>query len=81
MAGFSLDETILATVIDGFHRGNNWSVATGASATKSSTTTPEKYFRMSLIETIRRYAKIVDSSALLEDPCNLKSVPLSAEGI
>ncbi len=56
--GFSLDELILATAIDGFHRGHNLRVAGDAIASRQSEYCELELYRRVLLDVISDYAAI-----------------------
>jgi nicotinamidase-related amidase len=56
--GFSLDESILATVIDGFHRGHSLRVTGDAVASRKPEYCELKLYRRVLLELIADYAEI-----------------------
>jgi len=58
MIGFSLDESILATVIDGFHRGHNLRVTGDAVASRQLDDCPLDLYRRVLLGLVSDYATI-----------------------
>src|SRR5262249_35096553 len=66
MAGCSLDETILATVIEGFHRGHRYRVVGDAVTCISSGGGDADHYRGSMVQAIRKFACIEQSCDLIE---------------
>ena len=65
MAGCSLDETILATVVEGFHRSHRFAIVGDAVlCARSGTDDPERY-RVAMICALGRFADIRQSSNLI----------------
>ena len=58
MIGFSLDESILATVVDGFHRGHNLRVTGEAVASRQLDDCPLDLYRRVLLGLVADYATI-----------------------
>jgi len=58
MIGFSLDESIVATVIDGFHRGHNLRVTGDAVASRQLDDCPLDLYRRVLLGLVSDYATI-----------------------
>jgi nicotinamidase-related amidase len=56
--GFSLDESILATVIDGFHRGHNLRVTGDAMASRQPEYCDLELYRRMLLDVLSDYAAI-----------------------
>ena len=66
MIGFSLDESILATVIDGFHRGHSLRVAGDATAGRQLDYCDLKTYRRMLFGLIADYAVLEPLSEALD---------------
>ena len=66
MAGCSLDETILATVIDGFHRGDRFCVVSNAVTSVQSVAGDAGVHRASMMRVIGKFAGVEQSSDLIE---------------
>jgi hypothetical protein len=66
MAGCSLDETILATVIDGFHRGHRFCVVGDAVTCVQWGAGDAAGHRASMIRAIGKFAGVEQSSDLIE---------------
>jgi nicotinamidase-related amidase len=66
MVGCSLDETILATVIDGFHRGHHFGVVGDAVTCVQSVTGDAGHHRASMMAAIGKFAGVGQSSELIE---------------
>jgi nicotinamidase-related amidase len=65
MVGCSLDETILATVIDGFHRGDRFGVVGDAVTCVQSVTGDAGHHRASMMAAIGKFAGVGQSSELI----------------
>ena len=66
MAGCSLDETILGTVVEGFHRSHRFAIVGDAVlCVRSRTADPERY-RFAMIHAIGKFAEIRQSSSLID---------------
>jgi hypothetical protein len=66
MVGCSLDETILATVIDGFHRGHRFGVVGDAVTCVQSAPGDAGHHRASMMVAIGKFAGVGQSSELIE---------------
>ena len=66
MAGCCLDETILATVIEGFHRGHRFRVVGDAVTCRVSGHGDADAYRASMVHVIGKFAGIERSSDLIE---------------
>ncbi len=66
MAGCSLDETILATVLEGFHRGHRFRVVGDAVTCVQSVAGDAEGFRASIMRAIGEFAVIDQSCDLIE---------------
>ncbi|WP_375414043.1 cysteine hydrolase family protein [uncultured Bradyrhizobium sp.] len=65
MLGFSLDETILSTVIDGFHRSHSYQVVRDAVACRRRADGDAAAYKGVLVEVIGNYARVRRSSDLI----------------
>jgi nicotinamidase-related amidase len=66
VSGFSLDETILSTVIDGFHRSHRYQIVSDAVACRRLGTGDADSYKMSVVKVIGNFAGIVESADLME---------------
>src|SRR5262249_10069174 len=66
MAGCSLDETVLATVIEGFHRGHRFRVVVDAVTCSQSSVADAAGYRASMMSAIGKFAGVEQSSDLIE---------------
>jgi nicotinamidase-related amidase len=66
MAGCSLDETILATVIEGFHRGHRFRVVGDAVTCASSGSDDAEAYGAVMMRAIGKFAGVEQSSDLIE---------------
>jgi nicotinamidase-related amidase len=66
VSGFSLDETILSTVIDGFHRSHRYQIVSDAVACRRLGTDDADSYKMSVVKVIGNFAGIVESADLME---------------
>ncbi len=64
--GFSLDETILSTVIDGFHRSHRYQVVSDAVACRRLGTGDAASYKMAVVKVIGNFAGILESADLME---------------
>lgn len=62
--GLSLDETILATVIEGFHRSHRYQIAADAVAGGEADGVEEGAYKVSLVKATGRFAGVVQSGDL-----------------
>ena len=65
MAGCSLDETVLATVIEGFHRGHRFGVVADAVTCVQSSVGDSEGHRASMLRAIGKFAGVEQSSDLI----------------
>jgi hypothetical protein len=65
MMGCSLDETILATVIDGFHRGHRFGVVRDAVTCVPSVPGNAGHHRASMMAAISKFAGVGQGSELI----------------
>ena len=64
--GFSVDETILSTVIDGFHRSNRYQIVSDAVACRRLGTGDAASYKMAVVKVIGNFAGILESADLIE---------------
>ena len=64
--GFSLDETILSTVIDGFHRSHRYQIVSDAVASRRLGTGDAASYKTAVIKAIGNFAGILESAELME---------------
>jgi nicotinamidase-related amidase len=65
LTGFSLDETILATVVEGFHRSHRYQVVSDAVACRQPGTGEAATYQQSLVNVIANFATIQSSAELI----------------
>jgi nicotinamidase-related amidase len=66
LSGFSLDETVLSTVVDGFHRSHRYQIVSDAVACRRAGVGDAASYKMAVVHVIGNYAGIVESSELTE---------------
>src|SRR5258708_5026952 len=66
LSGFSLDETVLSTVVDGFHRSHRYQIVSDAVACRRSGIGDAAAYKMALVRVIGNYAGVVESAELIE---------------
>lgn len=66
VSGFSLDETILSTVIDGFHRSHRYQIVSDAVACRRLGTGDAASYKMSVVKVVGNFAGILESTDLME---------------
>src|ERR1700761_1333564 len=64
LMGFSLDETVLSTVIDGFHRSHRYQVVGDAVACRCSGVGDAASYKQSVVKVIGNFARVVRSDDL-----------------
>ena len=64
--GFQLDETVLSTVIDGFHRSHRYQVVSDAVACRRPGVGDVASYKQAVVKVISNYAGVLDSSELVE---------------
>jgi len=64
LLGFSLDETILSTVVDGFHRSHRYQVIADAVACRQSGVGDVVSYKLVVTKVISNFAGILDSADL-----------------
>ena len=65
VTGFSLDETILATVVDGFHRSHRYQVVVDAVACRQPGTGEAAAYKQSVVNVIANFATLQSSAELI----------------
>src|SRR6266702_4400291 len=65
LTGFSLDETILATVVEGFHRSHRYQVVGDAVACRQPGTGEAAAYKQSVVNIIGNFATIRSSAELI----------------
>jgi hypothetical protein len=65
LIGFSLDETILATVVEGFHRSHRYQVVGDAVACRQPGTGEAATYRQSVVNVVGNFATIQTSAELI----------------
>ncbi|CCD88115.1 conserved hypothetical protein; putative Hydrolase, isochorismatase family protein [Bradyrhizobium sp. ORS 285] len=65
MLGFSLDETILSTVVDGFHRSHRYQVIGDAVACRKACDGDVVAYKLVVTRVIGNFAGIIDSAELI----------------
>jgi hypothetical protein len=65
LLGFSLDETVLSTVVDGFHRSHRYQVVSDAVACRRSGVGDVASYKQSVVNVIGNFAGIVRSDDLI----------------
>ena len=67
LLGFSLDETVLSTVIDGFHRSHRYQVVSDAVAVRRPGVGDAALYKQAVVRVIGNYAGVLSSSELVEE--------------
>src|ERR1700681_4238798 len=65
VSGFSLDETILSTVVDGFHRSHRYQLVSDAVACRRSGVGDAASYKLAVVKVIGNYAGIQGSAELI----------------
>lgn len=65
LLGFSLDETILATVIDGFHRSHRYQVVSDAVACRRAGVGETASYKLAIVKAIGNFAAVQASAELI----------------
>jgi nicotinamidase-related amidase len=71
LSGFSLDETILSTAVDGFHRSHRYHVVGDAVACRRSGVGEAGSYRLAVLRVIANFAAIEDSSDVIGQAAKL----------
>jgi nicotinamidase-related amidase len=66
LSGFSLDETILSTVVDGFHRSHRYQVVSDAVACRRPGVGDAASYKLAVVKAIGNFAGIIESANLIE---------------
>jgi nicotinamidase-related amidase len=66
LLGFSLDETVLSTVVDGFHRSHRYQVVGDAVACRRGGVGDAASYKQSVVKVIGNFAGIVRSDDLID---------------
>jgi nicotinamidase-related amidase len=66
LIGFSLDETVLSTAVDGFHRSHRYEVVDDAVACRQPRVGDATAYKLAVINVIGNYAGILGSVDLIE---------------
>ena len=66
LSGFSLDETVLSTVVDGFHRSHRYQIVSDAVACRRAGVGDAASYKMAVVNVIGNYAGILECSELTE---------------
>src|SRR5258708_9860241 len=69
--GFSVDETILSTVIDGFHRSHRYQIVSDAVACRRLGTRDAASYKMAVVKVFGKLAGIMESADIIEDAAAL----------
>ena len=65
LLGFSLDETILATAVDGFHRSHRYEVIADAVACRRAAIGEAASYKSAVVKVISNFARIQESPELI----------------
>ncbi len=65
LAGFSLDETILSTVVDGFHRSHRYWIVSDAVACRRASVDDAASYKKAVVRVIANFASVQESSELI----------------
>jgi hypothetical protein len=65
LAGFSLDETILATAVDGFHRSHRYEVVIDAVACRQPGSGDAAAYKRAVVNVVGNFATIHSSAELI----------------
>lgn len=65
--GFSLDETILSTVVDGFHRSHSYQIVRDAVACRRPADGDAAIYKDIVVKVIGNYARVLNSSDLIAE--------------
>jgi nicotinamidase-related amidase len=66
LMGFSLDETVLSTVVEGFHRSHQYQVVGDAVACRRPGVGDAAAYKLAVVNVIGNYAAILESDDLME---------------
>jgi hypothetical protein len=73
LLGFSLDETILSTVVDGFHRSHRYQVVSDAVACRRPGVGDAASYKLAVVKVIGNYAGIQEAPSLSEQAVKSRS--------
>jgi hypothetical protein len=65
LLGFSLDETILSTVVDGFHRSHRYQIVRDAVACRRPGVGDAASYKLAVVNVIGNFAGVQESSGLI----------------
>jgi nicotinamidase-related amidase len=65
ITGFSLDETVLATVVEGFHRGHRYQIIADAVACGRADVADAASYRLAMVKAAGNFAGIAESGVLV----------------
>jgi len=65
VTGFSLDETVLATVVEGFHRGHRYQIIADAVACGRADGVDAASYRLAMVKAAGNFAGITESGVLV----------------
>ncbi|BAM90124.1 conserved hypothetical protein [Bradyrhizobium oligotrophicum S58] len=65
LLGFSLDETVLSTVVDGFHRSHRYQVIADAVACRQACVGDVASYKLVVTKVISNFAGVLDSAELI----------------
>jgi nicotinamidase-related amidase len=65
LLGFSLDETVLSTVVDGFHRSHRYQVIVDAVACRQACAGDVASYKLVVTKVISNFAGVLDSAELI----------------
>jgi nicotinamidase-related amidase len=66
LMGFSLDETVLSTVVDGYHRSHRYQVISDAVACRRPGVGDATAYKQAVVRVIRNFAGVQDSRNVIE---------------
>jgi nicotinamidase-related amidase len=66
LMGFSLDETVLSTVVEGFHRSHRYQLVSDAVACRRPGTGDAAAYKLAVVNVIGNYAGILESADFIE---------------
>jgi hypothetical protein len=64
--GFSLDETVLSTVVDGFHRSHRYQVVSDAVACRRPGVGDAASYKLAVVKVISNFAGVLGAADLIE---------------
>jgi nicotinamidase-related amidase len=66
LMGFSLDETVLSTVVDGFHRSHRYQVVSDAVACRRPGVGDAASYKVAVVKVIGNFAGVLGAADLIE---------------